>query len=307
MSLSPAPLVGATITITQSGNIIGTLTTDGNGQASTTLPVGTYTVTVTATGFSQLQFTLNVANSEPVQFQFEVLPKRAVFPVANEVMNEAGLATNNPPIYPTEAMSEASIVSEGAIADETMTETLAVSASPASWQINILMVFDTSTYQGGNVAPSGMQTVSNGNSEIITAATEKYSLYQYAILDGQTVLSNQVNFELVGTPHNLTVPAQASGTVHQATFFFKASWEIAVSGSTADGTYEVLAGNSISFSSNPGSAPCCAYNPNPPYQCIRWATQTWYLDGAVIGTGSSVTVPTQTTGTSHNLTWQWVC
>ena len=326
MSLSPAPLIGATIAITQNGSTVATLTTDSTGSASTTLPVGTYTVTLNAPGFTQLQFTLNVATSEPVVFSFEVLPKRAAYPVASESMSystSAATATTtnegmnesvtvpSPSSVIAETVTLTPKVSEGSIANETMTEAPSVAASNQSWQINILIVYDTSTLQtSGVVSPSGMQTVANGSAEAISVATKQYALFNYALVDGQLVLSNSVNFELVNTAHNFTVPSQVSGTVHQAVFFFRASWELSVSGSTADGTYEVLSGQSYTATNNLGSPPVCyyTYDNQGHITSTHYATYQWYLDGVAVGYGQgSYTVSAQQAGTSHTLSCQWTC
>lgn len=325
MSLSPAPLVGANIVITQGASTVATLTTDSTGSASTTLPMGAYTVTVNALGFSQLQFTLNVASSEPVLFSFEVLPKRAAYPVAsesmfystsavtatstNEGMNES--VTVAPSSVIAESVTLTPNVSEGSIANETMTEAPSVAASNQSWQINVLIVYDTSTLQSsGVVSPSGMQTVANGSNETISVATKQYALFNYALVDGQQVLSNSVNFELINTAHNFTVPSQASGTVHQVVFFFRASWELSVSGSTADGTYEVLPGQSYTATNNLGSPPVCyyTYDSQGHITSTHYATYQWYLDGVAVGYGQgSYMVSAQQTGTSHILSCQWTC
>ena len=326
MSLSPAPLVGATIVVTQGGNAVTTLTTDSTGSASTTLPVGTYTVTVNAPGFSQLQFTLNVTVSEPVVFSFEVLPKRAAYPVAGESMSSSASASvgsttsENMTQFATvpapsnaipQALTLTPVVSEGSLINEAMNETSSVAASSQSWQINILIVYDTSTFQtAGVVNPSGMQTVANGSSELISVATKQYALFNYALVDGQQVLSNSVNFELVNTMHNFAVPAQASGTVHQAVFFFRASWELSVSGSNADGTYEVLPGQSYTAANNLGSPPVCyyTYDLQGHITSTHYATYQWYLDGVAVGYGQgSYTVSAQQAGTSHTLSCQWTC
>ena len=321
MSFSPAPLVGATIVVTQSGNTIASLTTDFTGSASTTLPVGTYTVTVNAPGFSQLQFTLNVTVSEPVVISFEVLPKRVAYPVAIESMSYSASATTaltanegmsesanvpSPSSVLAEALTLRPLVSEGSLVNEAISEAPSVAVGNQSWQINVLIVYDTSTLQtNGVVSPSGIQTVANGSTETIAATTRQYSLFNYALVDGQQVLSNAVNFELINTAHNFTVPAQASGTVHQAVFFFRACWEIAVSGSTADGTYEVLAGQTYTATQNLGSAPICYYDVQ---NHSHYSTYQWYLDGNAVGYGqSSYTVPAQTAGTSHTLSCQWTC
>ena len=100
------------------------------------------------------------------------------------------------------------------------------------------------------------------------------------------------------------------GMIRRAILFFRDAWEVTASGTTTDGTFEVLLGNSKTFTNNLGSPPVCYYDYDLQGHIIgtHYATYQWYLDGAAVGRGAtSYTVAAQTRGTSHTISCSWTC
>jgi Carboxypeptidase regulatory-like domain len=324
-TMSTLNITNATILIQQNGQTVQTLTTDQNGQASCSLNAGTYDVTISALGYNNTNFNM-VINSDNSLANFDLgsQPKVVWSPSASERLIETVSVSATPQVFESisesvnvnsnpevsEGISESVTASNQSLVSESFSENIVVTISASTWMLNILVVYDTSTLQNGSVAPLGVQNIASGQSLTIDAETKQYSLYNYEIVDGLLQNNNSTTKELVDTNHPYTVPVQNAGTTHQLSSFFRAAWELTVSGSTVDGTYEVLSGTSYSATPNLGSPPVCYYDYDIHGNIIgtHYATYQWYLDGMAVGYGSSsYTVPAQTTGTSHTLSATWTC
>ena len=85
-----------------------------------------------------------------------------------------------------------------------------------------------------------------------------------------------------GTSCTYNVPSQTLGSMHVLIFLPIVGWGCTASGTTNDGYSSATSGNAIAYT--------------------RSGSNTkWYLDGNLVYTGTSYTVPAQTNGTTHTL------
>ena len=312
MSISNYPPInGATIVVSQNGSTIATLTSDATGQAEVEIATqGTYNVAISASGFQTINFTVNIPmNNYNLAFRLNSQPKNNSLPTAMLAITlnatAAIASTVNESMLFTPNASNSTTVTEGMIENPTVT------ASPTNWYLFIEVGYGSSDLQQGIPSPNvGLNTIGS-SSQVISGTTRQYCVYAYMYLDGVYVLDNaSTTNELVNTVHSITASMPSLGIIRRAILFFRDAWELTASGTTTDGTFEVLVGYSKTFTNNLGSPPVCYYDYNLQGQIIgtHYATYQWYFDGASVGRGAgSYTVTAQTRGTSHTISCSWTC
>ena len=127
--------------------------------------------------------------------------------------------------------------------------------------------------------------------------------------DGILEQNNQsTTMEQPDAAHVFDFKAVPFGTIHLLIVFYRAAWEITASGTTEDGTQEVLDGQSHTFVNNLGSRPVDHYHYDQNGNIIgtHYKRYQWYLDGAPVGGDQgSYNVPDQLKGTSHTIAATW--
>ena len=280
MSYVSQPLVNASIVVMQGATTIATLTTDGDGNANATLNAGVYTVTVSHADFADLTFTLTVSPTQSlVDFKFLVMPKHAVYPVASETMSYIATVTITPTI--TEAMTEAPTVTPSSLVTETLVLTETAGINPTTWYITCVRASNDVKYLAGTISPSDGLHAESG-AVTVSASSGQYCILQSLMIDGVTVVS--VGTSDLKSAHNAPAISPLNGTYHLALAQYVRGYEVNISSTTTDGTWEIVEGNGKSFTQNIGGGTC-----------------KWYLDATLVYTGTSYTLPAQTVGTIHTL------
>jgi hypothetical protein len=137
------------------------------------------------------------------------------------------------------------------------------------------------------MSPAGLQAVASGGTLTVSASINSlgaslgyvFSTSNPFKLDGANVGTVAGN----GLSASYTIPAQTNNTLHQICAQPVIGWRISTAGTTSAGNFLVGSGNG--------------------YSATRSGSNTkWYLDGLLVFTGTSYTVPAQTNGTYHTLT-----
>ena len=184
-----------------------------------------------------------------------------------------------------------------------------VTIAATTWLLMVKKVFDDENYTQGTIDPDEGNNQIATNNRSCTARTKQYCLYSHMYADGILEQNNQsTTMEQPDTAHVFDFKAVPFGTIHLLIVFYRSAWEIAASGTTEDGTQEVLDGQSHTFVNNIGSRPVdhYHYDQNGNIVGTHYKRYQWYLDGAPVGGDQgSYNVPDQVRGTSHTIAATW--
>ena len=161
-----------------------------------------------------------------------------------------------------------------------MCQAVEVESSPQeTWSITV------SSSQGGTTNMAGTQTLNVGQSITVTAYYNSGYRFDFWILDGNVYSSSST----------VTIPSQSSGSTHTIYAQFseipQETWSITISssegGSTSMvGTRTLNVGQSITVTG---------------YSNSGYMFDSWILDGNVYSSSSTVTIPSQSSGSTHTI------
>ena len=310
----PTVIKDAVIKIYNGETLVETLVSDIYGEAETRLAnAGTYRVTIEHPHREIMDVEIVASESNHLFFQLANEPRRQARTTAieNMVLTAKGylkIPDGNETLTLTPTVNHETLVGETMSLDEPE-----VTIAASSWLLMVKKVLTDEDYTQGTIDPD------EGNNQVVThnrsctARTKQYCLYNYMYADGILEQNNQsTTMELLNKAHVFDFKDVPFGTIHLLIVFYRAAWEITASGTTEDGTNEVLDGQSHTFTNNLGTAPECyrVFNPNPPYQLlsIHYATYQWMLNSQNVGYGAGAyNVPAKTKGTSHTISCAWTC
>lgn len=307
----PTVIKDAVIKIYSGETLVETLVSDIYGEAETLLAnAGTYRVTIEHPSREtiDMEVTASEANYH-LFFQLANEPRRQARTTAIENMN---LTSNGSIKSPdgNETLGLETNVDNQTTAEESMSlDEPEVSVTATTWLLTVKKVFDDENYTQGTVDPDEGNNQIAAHNRSCTARTKQYCLYSHMYADGILQQNNQsTTMELTETSHVFDFKDVPFGTIHLLVVFYRAAWEITASGTTQDGTNEVLDGQSHTFTNNLGSRPVDHYHYDQNGNIIgtHYKRYQWYLDGAPVGGDqSSFSVADQAKGTSHTLEATW--
>ena len=295
-------------------NLVQTLITDIYGEAETHIvAAGTYRVTIEHPHRQTMDFSVvaPIANYH-LFFNLANEPYQQSFTTAHETMTlteAAALAT----IFGAETLVLTPDVINGVKVTEAMSlDEPDVSVAATVWLLHVTKAFNDGNLTQGAINPDEGANQINTANLTATATTKQYSVVQHIVVDGVTTRTNSQTCEKINTAYTTEFEGVPFGVLHLLQAHFRAAWELIVSGTTDDGTFEIVEGQaSKTFSiPNPGSPAICHshYSGDPPvFQGYHYAFCQWDLDGNHYATGTSCSIPAKTKGTSHTLTCYWSC
>jgi hypothetical protein len=163
-----------------------------------------------------------------------------------------------------------------------MSTIVSVSVDVAKWWVDCAYEIHVA------MSPVGLQVVASGGALAVSASISSLGAtlgYVFPLtnpfkLDGTTNVGTVASN---GLSASYTIPSQTNNTLHQIVAIPVIGWRITTAGTTSVGNFLVASGGT--------------------YFATRSGTNTkWYLDGTLVFTGTTYTVPTQTNGTYHTLT-----
>ena len=295
-------------------NLVQTLITDIYGEAETHIvAAGTYRVTIEHPHRQTMDFSVvaPIANYH-LFFNLANEPYQQSFTTAHETLTlieAAALAT----LFGVENLVLVPDVVNGVKVSEAMSlDEPDVSVAATVWLLHVTKVFDDGNLTQGTINPDEGSNQINTADLTATAATKQYSVVLNLVIDGVTTRTNSQTCEKINTSYTTEFDDVPFGVVHLLQAQFRAAWELAVSGTTDDGTFEIVGGQpSKTFTQNTGGHVVCHshYNPNPPYQWLsdHMSFTQWDIDGVHYATGTSCSCPAKTKGTSHTLSCYESC
>ena len=311
----PTVIKDAVIKIYSGETLVETLVSDIYGEAETHLVnAGTYRVTIEhpSREIIDMEITASEANYH-LFFQLANEPRRQARTTAIENMILRAKGSIKTPDGNETLTLEATAGNEALVEESMGLDEPQVTVAATTWLLMVKKAFDNENYTQGTIDPDEGNNQIATHNRSCTGRTKQYSLFSHMYADGILEQNNQsTTMELADKAHVFGFKDVPFGTIHLLVVFYRSAWEITASGTTEDGTNEVLDGQGHTFTNNLGSAPVCHYhyNPNPPYNITQtcYATYQWYLDGSPVGRGQgSYTVPAQTKGTTHAVSCGWTC
>jgi hypothetical protein len=307
----PTVIKDAVIKIFSGETLVETLVSNIYGEAETHLAnAGTYRVTIEHPSREIIDMEITASeDSYHLFFQLANEPRRQARTTAIEsmVLTAKGEIKNpdgNETLTLTPTVGNDTLVEESMNLDEPE-----VTIAATTWLLMVKKVFDDENYTQGTIDPDEGNNQIATNNRSCTAQTKQYCLYSHMYADGILEQNNQsTTMEQPETAHIFDFKAVPFGTIHLLIIFYRAAWEITVSGTTEDGTQEVLDGQSHTFVNNLGSRPVDHYHYDQNGNIIgtHYKRYQWYLDGAPIGGDQgSYNVPDQVKGTSHTIAATW--
>jgi hypothetical protein len=307
----PTVIKDAVIKIFSGETLVETLVSDIYGEAETHLAnAGTYRVTIEhpSREIIDMEITASEANYH-LFFQLANEPRRQARTTAIERMvltakGEIKTPDGNETLTLTPTVENDTLVEESMSLDEPE-----VTIAAGTWLLMVKKVFDDENYTQGTIDPDEGNNQIATNNRSCTARTKQYCLYSHMYADGILEQNNQsTTMEQPDTAHVFDFKAVPFGTIHLLIVFYRSAWEITASGTTENGTQEVLDGQSHTFVNNLGSRPVdhYDYDQNGNIVGTHYKRYQWYLDGAPVGGDQgSYNVPDQVRGTSHTILATW--
>jgi hypothetical protein len=307
----PTVIKDAVIKIYSSETLIETLVSDTLGEAETHLGIaGTYRVTIEHPSRETIDMEVVAPeNNYHLFFQLANEPRRQARTTAIETMRltakgEIKTPDGNETLVLVPSVDNETLVEENMSLDEPE-----VTIAATTWLLMVKKVSDDQDYTQGTIDPDEGNNQIASNNRSCTARTKQYCLYSHMYADGILQQNNQsTTMEQPNTAHVFDFKAVPFGTIHLLIVFYRAAWEITASGTTEDGTQEVLDGQSHTFVNNLGSRPVDHYHYDQNGNIIgtHYKRYQWYLDGAPVGGDQgSYNVPDQVKGTSHTIAATW--
>lgn len=307
----PTVIKDAVIKIYSGETLIETLVSDTLGEAETHLETaGTYRVTIEHPSREIIDMEVVAPeNNYHLFFQLANEPRRQARTTAIETMRltakgEIKNPDGNETLVLVPSVDNETLVEENMVLDEPE-----VTIAATTWLLMVKKVFDDENYTQGTIDPDEGNNQIATNNRSCTARTKQYSLYSHMYADGILQQNNQsTTMEQPDTSHVFDFKAVPFGTIHLLIVFYRAAWEITASGTTEDGTQEILDGQSHTFVNNLGSRPVDHYHYDQNGNIIgtHYKRYQWYLDGAPVGGDQgSYNVPDQVKGTSHTIAATW--
>ena len=290
-------IANAQLDVIHYNSVVQTGLTDANGEIQFKLPIGTYFVKVSKTGYVTHTYMLELLEqAETIVLNLPIEPFWMFGLGIAETMSISASAKKGAGI--TETISEGISVTStpSPLPTQSLSLNPTVTKTPTTWRLNVLPPVCTDGNQpipADAISPVvGPVDSGNGVTVPTIATTKQFLLYWYSYLDGTLVNDNGANsYEAVATTHSYTVPAQTLGSLHRYVSMFKAAWEAVVSvdgpGTTnKTGTYEIVDGQSLAITATPNALHIFLY---------------WEVDGEIVSTNASYTFSAQQRGMSHNL------
>jgi hypothetical protein len=307
----PTVIKDAVIKIYSGETLIETIISDTLGEAETHLATaGTYRVTIEHPNRETIDMEIVAAeNNYHLFFQLANEPRRQARTTAIETMRLTAKGEIKTPDG-NETLTLVSSANNDTLVEENMSlDEPEVTIAATTWLLMVKKVFDDENYTQGTIDPDEGNNQIATNNRSCTARTKQHCLFSHMYADGSLQQNNQsTTMEQPNTAHIFDFKAVPFGTIHLLIVFYRAAWEITASGTTEDGTQEVLDGQSHTFTNNLGSRPVDHYHYDQNGNVIgtHYKRYQWYFDGSSVGGDQgSYTVPDQVKGTSHTITATW--
>jgi hypothetical protein len=288
------PIQGVTITISQGGVLLHTLTSDANGHADTTLDAGSYDVTLIKSGFLTTNYTLLIISAQThatFDLQRPSMSSVAVETPFTEVASAGVVASYSTGVVAVEVtMSEvgvANLVSALATAvppssstETTLTEVGVASVNAATWSLKLYLMSIDGANPLGTLSPGASATpAANASQAINLAETQYWAFVQWIGNEGIGTQTTQA----------YTIPAKTAGKQVIVLCMMSYGWQLTVSGSLTDETDQIPA--------NTGSKTYTKRATGGGGEI--W--DGWYIDNVYINTATTCSVGSYTPGTNHSL------
>jgi hypothetical protein len=307
----PTVIKDAVIKIYSGEALVETLVSDIYGEAEAHLPnAGTYRVTIEHPNRETIDIQVTAPeNNYHLFFQLANEPRRQARTTAIENMNLRANGSIKTPDGNETLILQADADNETLVEESMGLDEPEVTIAATTWLLMVKKVFNDENYTQGTIDPDEGNNQIATHNRSCTARTKQYCLYSHMYADGILEQNNQsTTMELSDTAHIFDFKDVPFGTIHLLIVFYRAAWEITASGTTEDGTNEVLDGQSHTFTNNLGSRPVDHYEYDSQGHIIgtHYKRYWWTLDGNPVGGDQgSYTVPSQVKGTSHTIAVCW--
>jgi hypothetical protein len=309
----PTVIKDAVIKIYSGETLVETLVSDTIGEAETHLATaGTYRVTIEHPSRETIDMEVVAPeNNYHLFFQLANEPRRQARTTAIETMRLTAKGEIKTPDGNETLVLVPSVDNDTLVEENMSLAEPEVTIAATTWLLMVKKVFDDENCTQGTIDPDEGNNQIATNDRSCTARTKQYCLFSHMYADGILQQNNQsTTMELADKAYVFDFEDVPFGTIHLLVVFYRAAWEITASGTTEDGTNEVLDGQSHTFTNNLGSRPVDHYHYRdvPPYDIIgtHYKRYQWYLDGApVVSDQGSYTVLDQVKGTSHTVAATW--
>jgi len=307
----PTVIKDAVIKIYSGESFVETLVTDTSGEAETHLSAaGTYRVTIEHPNRETIDMEVVAPESNyHLFFQLANEPRRQARTTAIENMILVAHGSIKAPDGNETLVLQANVDDETVALESMSLDEPEVTIAATSWLLMVKKVFDDQNLTQGTIDPDEGNNQIATNDRSCTARTKQYCLYSHMYADGILEQNNQsTTMELADTAHTFDYEDVPFGSIHLLVVFYRAAWEISASGTTEDGTQEVLDGQAHTFTNNLGERPVDHYHYDQYGNIIgtHYKRYQWYLDGSPVGGDQgSYTVSDQVKGTSHTIAATW--
>jgi hypothetical protein len=290
-----------------------TLTTDIYGEAETHLAdIGEHRITIEHPHRQTMDFTVTSTQTDHhIFFNLANEPYMQAQTTATEIMTEAPYIEVNDVDGHEDMVLVPDVDNETLIALAFSLAEPEVTTQADLWLLYVTKLSDDANLTQGAVDPDEGKNQIATNDKTVTGTTKQYNLFNYFKIDGVTVLTNSATYGLINTEHKTEFEDIPFGLIRQLFAYFRAAWELTVSNTTENGTYEVLSGSSSkTYTSNTGGHIVCHshYSGTPPVWVSDHMSFTqWDIDGVHYTTGATCSCPAKTKGTSHTLSCYESC